>query len=95
MWYGKERYFHHRESGAGQNIERTRGYCFQLQHIRGVRNKFADALSRQPLMNNSCAEDFPGFGATCMAKKIYGVEGTAVPEHREDILQMAEKGLDC
>ena len=42
-------------------LDRTSGYCFHLQHIRGVKNKFDDALSRQPLVNNAWAEDFPRF----------------------------------
>ena len=32
-------------------LERTRGYCMDILHVKGTRNQFADALSRQPLVN--------------------------------------------
>ena len=30
-----------------------------------------------------------------MARSIHGVGGEAVPEHREDVLELAAKGLEC
>ena len=41
------------------------------------------------------AEEFTRFGVSCSAKKVYGVQGTAVPEHREDVKIMAERGGEC
>ena len=41
------------------------------------------------------AEQFAHFGASCLARKVFGVVGTMVPEHREDVQVMAEKGKDC
>ena len=47
------------------------------------------------MVTNSCADDFPRFGASCMARSIHGVSGEAVREHREDVLELAAKGLEC
>ena len=76
-------------------LERSHGYCFSLNYIRGIKNVFADALSRQPMKEGEQADEFARFGASCMAMKMFGVGGTVVPEHREDVQVMAEKGRDC
>ena len=44
-------------------------------HVRGTRNKFADALSRQPLTEGEGAPDFPLLGNPCVARTVYGVQG--------------------
>ena len=56
-------------------LEKTRGYCFSIHYVRGVKNSFADCLSRQPMKEAERAEEFTRFGVSCSAEKVYGVEG--------------------
>ena len=76
-------------------LERSRRYCFSLHYIKGIKNALADALSCQPMQDVWQAEEFARFGESCMARKVFCVVGTVVPEHREDVQVMAEKGKDC
>ena len=76
-------------------LERTRGFCFSLHYVRGIKNAFADCLSRQPMQEAERAPEFARFGMACTARKVFEVEGTAVPEHREDVQLMAERGREC
>ena len=74
-------------------LEISRGFCFSLHYIKGIKNAFADCLSRQPRQNVEQAEEFAHFGSFCTARKVFGVEGNMVPEHREDVQVMADGRL--
>ena len=56
-------------------LEKTRGYNIEIVHVRGMRNKFADALSRHPLSGGEGAPEFPLFANPCVARAVYGVQG--------------------
>ena len=75
-------------------IEKTQGYCYNFHHVRPVKNLFAHCLSRQPLDQAEQAKDVPRFGVSCSARSLFEV-GDSIPEHREDVKVIADKGKDC
>ena len=46
-------------------LERTRGYSINIVHVKGTRNRFADALSRQPITDGESVPEFPMFAGPC------------------------------
>ena len=60
-------------------LEKTMGFRFSLEHVKGSRNLFADAFSRQP-RKKSEAEDLPRFCVKCSVRKLGGGRSEGVVE---------------
>ena len=75
-------------------LEKTRGFCFSLENVKGSINLFADALSRQH-REESEVEDVPRFGVRCSVRKVGGRMSEDVVKFREDIQLLVEKGAEC
>ena len=42
-------------------LERARGFCFSLHYVRGIKNAFAECLSRQSMQKAEHAPEFARF----------------------------------
>ena len=74
-------------------LKRTGGDSVDIVHVKGTRNRFADALNRQPVSDGECVPEFPMFAGPCVACTIYGVKGE--PEFGLDVQKLAVKGAKC
>ena len=74
-------------------LERTQGFNIDIQHFKGSKNRFADALSCRPLEGVECAPDYLLFSNPCVARAVYGVKGE--PDYGVDITNIAEEGQVC
>ena len=74
-------------------LECTRGYSIDIVHVKGTKNRFTDALSRQPITDGESVPEFPMFAGPCVARTVYGVKGE--PEFGLDMQKLAVEGAKC
>ena len=74
-------------------LERTRGFNIDIKHVKGSKNRFADALSCKPIEGVKCVPDYPLFSNPCVGRAVYGLKGQ--PDYGVDIQNIAEEGQEC